>query len=96
MKYYQQQEHFWGIEKSSYIKISLNKFSRTRTELESILSHFILYIIYYIIYLQLILVKLIMLIYYRAYMFNTHMDEIFLQLYCMKWVPGDSQKEILN
>ena len=28
--------------------------------------------------------------------FNPHMHEISLQLYCMKWVPGDSQKEILN
>ena len=27
---------------------------------------------------------------------NPHMHKIFLQLYCMKWVTGDSQKEILN
>ena len=27
---------------------------------------------------------------------NPHMHKIFLQLYCMKWVPRDSQKEILN
>ena len=30
------------------------------------------------------------------FVFNPHMHEIFLQLYCTKWVPGDSQKEILN
>ena len=29
-------------------------------------------------------------------LFNPHMHDFFLQLYCMKWVPGDSQKEILN
>ena len=28
--------------------------------------------------------------------FNHHMHEIFLQLYCMKWVPEDSQRETLN
>ena len=27
---------------------------------------------------------------------NPHVHKIFLQLYCMKWVPGDPQKEILN
>ena len=24
------------------------------------------------------------------------MHEIFLQRYCMKWIPGDPQKEIIN
>ena len=28
--------------------------------------------------------------------FNPHMHEIFPQLYCMKRVPGDPQKEMLN
>ena len=28
--------------------------------------------------------------------FNPHMHEIFLQLYCVKWVPRDSQKDMLN
>ena len=28
--------------------------------------------------------------------FNPQMHEIFLQLYCMKWVPGHSQKDILK
>ena len=27
---------------------------------------------------------------------NPHMHEIFLQLSCMKWVPGNLQKEMLN
>ena len=27
---------------------------------------------------------------------NPHMHEIFLQLFCMKWVPGNPQKEMLN
>ena len=27
---------------------------------------------------------------------NPHMHEIFLQRYCMKWVPGDPLKEIIN
>ena len=30
------------------------------------------------------------------HLFNPHIHEIFLQLYCMEWVLGDSQKEILN
>ena len=25
-----------------------------------------------------------------------HMHEIFLQRYCMKWVPGDPLKEMIN
>ena len=28
--------------------------------------------------------------------FNPHMHENFLQRYCMKWVPGDPLKEIIN
>ena len=28
--------------------------------------------------------------------FNPHMHEIFLQRCCMKWVPGDPQKEIVS
>ena len=28
--------------------------------------------------------------------FNPHMHEIFLQRYCMKWVPGDPLKEMIN
>ena len=28
--------------------------------------------------------------------FNPHMPEIFLQRYCMKWVPGDPLKEMIN
>ena len=28
--------------------------------------------------------------------FNPHMHEIFLQYYCMKWVPGDPLKEMIN
>ena len=28
--------------------------------------------------------------------FNPHMHKIFLQLYCMKWVPKDAPKEMLN
>ena len=27
---------------------------------------------------------------------NPHMHEIFLQRYCMKWVPGDPLKEMIN
>ena len=27
---------------------------------------------------------------------NPHMYEIFLQRYCMKWVPGDTLKEMIN
>ena len=27
---------------------------------------------------------------------NSHMYEIFLQRYCMKWVPGDPLKEMIN
>ena len=27
---------------------------------------------------------------------NPHMYEIFLQRYCMKWVPGDPLKEMIN
>ena len=27
---------------------------------------------------------------------NSHMHEIFLQRYCMKWVPGDPLKEMIN
>ena len=27
---------------------------------------------------------------------NPHMHEIFLQRYCMKWVPGDTPKEMIN
>ena len=30
------------------------------------------------------------------FLINPHMHEIFLRLYGMKWVPRDSQKEILN
>ena len=29
-------------------------------------------------------------------LFNHHMHEIFLQLYCMKRIPWDPQKEMLN
>ena len=32
----------------------------------------------------------------QQYIINPHMHEIFLQLYCMKWVHGDPQKEMLN
>ena len=28
--------------------------------------------------------------------FNPHMNEIFLQCYCMKWVPGDTQKKTVK
>ena len=28
--------------------------------------------------------------------FNPHMHEIFLQRYCMKWVPGDPLTEMIN
>ena len=28
--------------------------------------------------------------------FNPHMHEMFLQCYCMKWVPGDPLKEMIN
>ena len=28
--------------------------------------------------------------------FNPHMHKIFSQIYCMKRVPGDTQKEMLN
>ena len=28
--------------------------------------------------------------------FNRHMHEIFLQRYCMKWVPWDPLKEMIN
>ena len=28
--------------------------------------------------------------------FNPHMHEVFLQRYCMKWVPGDPLKEMIN
>ena len=28
--------------------------------------------------------------------FNSHMHEIFSQRYCMKWVPGDPLKEMIN
>ena len=28
--------------------------------------------------------------------FNSHMHEIFLQRYCMKWVPGNPLKEMIN
>ena len=28
--------------------------------------------------------------------FNPHMHEIFLQRYCMKWVPGDQLREMIN
>ena len=28
--------------------------------------------------------------------FNPHMNKIFLQLYCKKWVLGDQLKEMLN
>ena len=27
---------------------------------------------------------------------NPHMHEIFLQRYCLKWVPGDPLKEMIN
>ena len=27
---------------------------------------------------------------------NPHMPEIFLQRYCIKWVPGDPLKEMIN
>ena len=27
---------------------------------------------------------------------NPHMHEIFLQRYCMEWVPGDPLKEMIN
>ena len=30
------------------------------------------------------------------YMLNPHMHEIFLQLYCMKWISRDRRKEMLN
>ena len=30
------------------------------------------------------------------YIFNPHMLEIFLQLYCMEWVHGDPQKGMLH
>ena len=32
----------------------------------------------------------------KIYYFNPHMHEIFLQRYCMKWVPGDTLKEMIN
>ena len=28
--------------------------------------------------------------------FNPHIHELFSQRYCMKWVPRDSQKKMLN
>ena len=28
--------------------------------------------------------------------FNPHMHEIFLKRYCMKWVPEDPLKEMIN
>ena len=31
-----------------------------------------------------------------SYQYDPHMREIFLQLSCMKWVPGNPQKEMLN
>ena len=28
--------------------------------------------------------------------FNHHIHEKFLQVYCMKWIPGDPLKEMIN
>ena len=32
----------------------------------------------------------------QSIMFKPQMHEIFSQRYCMKWVPGDPQKKMLN
>ena len=32
----------------------------------------------------------------KSIIVNPHMHEIFLQRYCMKWVPRDPLKEMIN
>ena len=56
-------------------------------------------LIHYFVILLHILLLLLLLSFFLDYTLKfhlVHMHEIFLQFYCMKWVPGDPQNEMLN